>query len=189
MSDNHSTISDFIGSDVLLDFRCRNYGLYYAHHEPPLCSYTAKLTPEDVIERYGDRRLSALGWLRCPHCRGDLSYRGLIRRRADISQAEEAFYEERIQTDYFIKFAILALSILIVFSLSAILPNQMVFILSASLLTSATLIVLFLVLFMFVTKFKQAVIEFERNIKVFTLSFLFVCLSVSILALITLAFL
>ena len=96
---------------------------------------------------------------------------------------EEAFYSERIITDYFIKFALLAVAALMLFGLSTVLPTQIAFVLTASVLISATIIVFLLALFIFVPKFKTAVILFEKNVKIVTMTMLIFCLLISLLAL------
>ncbi|MEM9441546.1 MAG: hypothetical protein AAGA73_13955 [Pseudomonadota bacterium] len=64
------------------------------------------------------------------------------------------------------------------------LPQKLVFILTASLLISATLIVIFLVVFTFIGKFKGAVIAFERNLRQVTITILLLCLAATLLALV-----
>ncbi len=98
--------------------------------------------------------------------------------------AEEQYYEYEIQNYYITMFVVLAVFVLGLFGLTLVLSRDLVFILAASLLISATLIVVFLALFTFVGRVRGAVIAFEQNLRQVTVTILLLCLAATLVALI-----
>jgi hypothetical protein len=187
MAKRFQKVSDLDSKDYDLVFRCPQSLNYAKFMDAPACNGSTRFSPREFIRRYGDRRLVDLRNIRCPYCDSTLSYIGLTQMNACRNTVEEQYYEYEIQTYYISMFVVLAVCSLGLFGLSLVLPRDLVFILAASILISATLIVVFLTLFTFVGRVRGAVIAFERNLRQVTVTVLLLCLAVTLLALLILA--
>ncbi len=177
-------VSDLANNDYDLVFRCPRSASYGSLLDAPACNGSTRFSPREFLKRYGDRRLADLKTLSCPYCESKLSYIGLAKTNNLRDVVEKKYYEYEIQTYYISMFVILAVFVLVLFGLSLMFPQELVFILTASLLISATLIVIFLVFFTFIGKIKGAVIAFERNLRQVTITILLLCLAATLLALV-----
>ncbi|MEM7044623.1 MAG: hypothetical protein AAF543_17580 [Pseudomonadota bacterium] len=183
MLEDDPYVSELIDSGTSLRFQCPNTTGFGDLLDTPECGGSKTFGPREFIRYFGNRKLSNLSELSCPHCGTEMDYTGLVNRKFFMESEEHKFYEERILTDYLIKFVILASAALGLFGLSTYLPRQLAFIMTASVLVSATLIVSFITLFTFVSRFRQAVITFERNVKEVTISLLLLSLILAVAAL------
>ena len=183
MADEHLNLSDLRGRDYALMIKCPRASDDYSSDGLAQCMEASTLTPEEFVARFGDRPLSGLDKEPCPYCGSHAAEIAVYQKPLSLL-SEDAFYTERITTDTLIAFAALAVIALLLFSLSNVLSGEALFVVTASVLITATIIVILLTLFVFVPRVRRVLIDFERNAKEVTLSFLSVCLVLAVFALI-----
>lgn len=182
MADEHLNVSDLTGRDYVLMINCPGASDDYDVDGVTQCLGPSRLTPEEFVTRFGDRPLSELDQEPCPYC-GSRGADVEICNKPTTIPSEDTFYTERITTDTLITFAALAFVALLLFSLSNVLSGEALFITTASVLISATIIVISLTLFVFVPRVRRALIDFERNAKEVTLFVLAIYLILAVFAL------
>lgn len=188
MVDEHLNLSGLLGRDYVLMIKCPGASDDDDVGGVAQCLAPSTLTPEEFVARFGDRPLSELDGEPCPYC-GSRGAEIEVYQKPMTIPSEDAFYTERITTDTLITFAALAVITLLLFSLSNVLSGEALFVVTASVLISATIIVILLTLFVFVPRIRRVFIDVERNAKDVTLSFLSVCLVLAAFALIVVLFL
>jgi|GEM_PF-4231256 len=181
MTDDNLNLSDLINREYILTITCAGASYYQDLDGVAQCLGPSTLSPEEFVMRFGDRKLSQLEKEYCPYC-GSSDVDIEIHQKSMISVPESEHHAERITTDTLISFATLALIALLLFSLSGLLPREGLFILTASILISATILIALLALFVFVPRIRHAIVYFERNAKEVTISFLAICLILAMLA-------
>ena len=183
MADENLNLSHLRDRDFVLMIKCSGGSDDDDVDGVGRCPGPKTLTPEEFVTRFGDRPLSELDREPCPYCGSKEAEIEVYQKPRTISSAD-AFYTERITTDTLITIAALAVIALLLFSLSNVLSGKALFIVTASVLISATIIIVLLVLFVFVPRIRRLLIDFERNAKEVTLSSLAICLLLAVFALI-----